>query len=228
MARRSRQLDLPMPPTWGGCRRGAGRRPVSARPGRMHAPRPEHDTRCPVHVTLRCNPSVPSLRSTRLFPWVRAAISASSHRGFRAVHFSVQADHVHLIVEADCRQSLTSGIQGLAIRCALAVNRCVGRRGKVWSGRYHARALRTPGEVRRGLVYVLLNFRKHLRAAPFIDPCSSGPWFEGWSRPTAAPIDARPVATPRTWLLAVGWRRAGGLVDWRESPAAPSRARRRT
>jgi hypothetical protein len=131
----------------------------------------------------------------------------------------VQADHVHLIVEAEGAQSLTSGIQGLAIRCALAVNRGVGHRGKVWSGRYHARALRTPSEVRRGLVYVLLNFRKHLRAAPFIDPCSSGPWFEGWARPTAVPIDARPVAAPRTWLLSVGWRRAGGPIDGREAPA---------
>jgi len=26
-----------------------------------------------------------------------------------------------------------------------------------------------------------MNFRKHLRAAPGIDPCSSGRWFDGWS-----------------------------------------------
>ena len=28
-----------------------------------------------------------------------------------------------------------------------------------------------------------------------------------------------PVARPRTWLGAVGWRRAGGLIDPREGPA---------
>ena len=112
-------------------RRGSKARQRATRA--VHAPRPEHDPRCPVHVTLRCNPGVPSLRSTRLFPRVRAAIGASGRPGFRAVHFSVQADHVHLIVEADGALSLTSGIQGLAIRCALAVNRCLGRRGKVWS-----------------------------------------------------------------------------------------------
>jgi hypothetical protein len=33
--------------------------------------------------------------------------------------------------------------------------------------------------MRLALVYVLLNFRKHLGAAPAIDPRSSGPWFHG-------------------------------------------------
>ncbi len=79
------------------------------------------------------------------------------------------------------------------------------------------------------MVYVLLNFRKHLRAAPGVDPCSSGPWFAGWAR--RAQRDDRtggaalegPVAAPRTWLAVVGWRRGGGPIDWRESPAVTPR-----
>ena len=51
--------------------------------------------------------------------------------------------------------------------------RAAGRRGRVWRSRYHSRALRTPTETRRGLVYVLLNFRKHLRASPGVDPRST-------------------------------------------------------
>ena len=74
------------------------------------------------------------------------------------------------------------------------------------------------------MVYVLLNFRKHLRAAAGVDPCSSGPWFDGWSRPTRWAGTDRPVAMPRTWLAALGWRRAGGPIDWRERPR-PSLAR---
>jgi hypothetical protein len=35
-------------------------------------------------------------------------------------------------------------VHGLAIRLALAVNRALGRRGKVVGDRYHARALTTP------------------------------------------------------------------------------------
>jgi hypothetical protein len=39
------------------------------------------------------------------------------------------------------------------------INGALGRHGRVWSDRYHARALATPREVRNALVYVLQNFR---------------------------------------------------------------------
>jgi hypothetical protein len=171
-----------------------------------------------VHVTLRAGPTLPSLRSARVFPLVRRSLAASHKEAFRVVHFSVQSDHVHLVVEGDTPLALVRGVWGLAGRCAKAINRAVGRRGRVWSSRYHARALKTPTETRRGLVYVLLNFRKHLRAAPGIDPRSSGAWFEGWRRTPTAPIEPCPVAPPTTWLAAVGWRRAGGPIGIDEHP----------
>jgi len=147
-------------------------------------------------------------------------VAAASKPFFRVVHFSVQTDHVHLLVEADGRLALTRGAQGLAIRCARAINRAVHRRGRVWQHRYHAHYLRSPREVRAAYVYVLLNFRKHLRAAPGIDPCSSGRWFDGWARPPPPQHrhESRPVVSARTWLASRGWRRAGGPIDWSESP----------
>jgi hypothetical protein len=78
--------------------------------------------------------------------------------------------------------------------------------------------------VRAGLVYVLLNFRKHLRAAPGIDPRSSGAWFDGWGKPATCPPPAPPVTPPRTWLLGLGWRRAGGPIDPGETPAGTARS----
>ncbi len=225
MARRSRQLVLPVPPSWGGRRRGAGRQPSGARPGVPHRPRARHDVRHPVHVTLRRAAAVPSLRSPRVFPLLRAALAASSRSAFRLIHFSVQIDHVHLIVEADVAQALRRGLQGLAIRCARSINRGAGRRGAVWSDRYHSRALGSPREVRRGMVYVLLNFRKHLRAAAQVDPCSSGPWFGGWVRRLPGATAPAPVAAPRTWLATAGWRRGGGPIDWHESPRTAAHPR---
>jgi hypothetical protein len=218
---RPRQLELPMPPTWGGRRAGAGRKPSGTRARPPHIPRPEHDRRHAVHVTLRAACPLVSLRSDEVFPHVRGALAASSRGAFSLLHFSVQSDHLHLIVEADSTQELSRGVQGLAVRCARAINRSIGRRGTVWSQRYHARPLGTPREVRAALVYVLLNFRKHLRAPPGIDPCSSGPWFDGWARPPPAPGQPCPVASPRTWLTSVGWRRTGGPIDCREAPAPP-------
>ena len=216
--RRPGQLLLALPCTWGGRRAGAGRKPNGTRPGLPHRPRAPHDARHPAHVTLRALFGVPSLRSEAIWPTVRDALRRSSRRSFRVLHFSVQSDHLHLIAEADSADALRRGLWGLAVRTAKAVNRRAGRRGRVWSDRYHTHALSTPREVRRAMTYVLLNFCKHLRAAPGVDPCSSGPWFDGWSRPPPAPSEGRPVAAPRTWLAAVGWRRAGGLIVFAEAP----------
>jgi len=160
-----------------------------------------------------------SFRSDSAFAALLQAFSAAIRDGFRVTHFSVQTDHVHLIVEADSSDDLRRGLNGLGCRAARALNRAWGRRGAIWGDRYHARPLRTPREMRGGLVYVLLNFRKHLRAPPCIDPRSSGAWFDGWARPPPAAAQPCPVATPRTWLGSVGWRRGGGPVDIREMPA---------
>jgi hypothetical protein len=163
-----------------------------------------------------------------MFRSIRGALARARDRfGFRLVHFSVQRDHLHLVAEASDRRALWRGMQGLSIRVAKAVNRRLDRRGKVFADRYHARALKTPRETRLALRYVLLNARKHERGEQrippgFADRCSSAPWFDGWNRPRelifgAAATDESPVATPKTWLLRTGFKRAGPL-DIDESP----------
>src|SRR5450432_1520643 len=224
--RRPWQLELPVPPDWGGARRGAGRPATTKSPGPAHVRRPPHDPRHPVHVTLRARPSVPSLRSERIFVRVRDAIGASNRSTFSVLHFSVQTDHLHLIVEADRPRALASGIRGLAIRCARAINRAASTSGPVWRHRYHSHVLSTPSEVRRAIAYVLLNFRKHLRASPGIDPRSSGSAFDGWAG-TCRPAFYGPVARPRTWLGAIGWRRAGGAIALDEAPSKTADLNRR-
>jgi hypothetical protein len=149
-------------------------------------------------------------------------LALSCRATFRVVHFSVQTDHLHVLVEADSRRALLRGIQGLAGRCARAVNRGWDRRGPVWAHRYHARPLRTPTEVRHALAYVLLNFRKHLRAPPSVDPRSSGEWFDGWRDDAIALTSLGPISRPRSWLGSVGWRRGGGPIDVREMPTRRS------
>jgi hypothetical protein len=160
-----------------------------------------------------------------VFTVVRDALAASSARGFRLLHFSVQADHLHLLVEADGHTRLVRGLQGLAIRIARAVNRALGRRGRVWGDRYHVRLLRTPREVRHALVYVLQNWRKHVPGARGHDPRSSAAWFSGWGVPAQLSSVRAPVATARTWLAAVGWR-CHGRLDVEEAPARGNGRRR--
>jgi putative transposase len=186
-----------------------------------HGTRLKINPRYPVQITIRGAPGLPSFRSPRVFGALRRAIARASVDRFRVIHFSIQQDHGHFIVEGDEPRRARGGVHGLAIRLALAVNRALGRKGKVVGDRYHARMLTSPRQVRASMVYVLLNFRKHLRAPACIDPRSSGPHFAGWDRaPVAANHDGAATALPTTWLARIGWQRAGGRLRVEEHPAA--------
>ena len=191
------------------------------RPGVPHCRRPRHPASFPIHVTLRSVAVISCLRAENVFPAVRAALTNASRRGFRVVQFSVQENHVHILVEADDAAMFTHGVRGVTIRVARAVNRALGRRGAVWGDRYHARALTTPRAVRHALVYVLMNRRKHRPDSPGMDPCSSAPWFPGWRQPLRPAPSPNPVVPARTWLASVGWRRHG-LIGLEERPRAPA------
>ncbi|MDQ3036283.1 MAG: transposase [Myxococcota bacterium] len=109
--------------SWGGRRAGAGRKPTGERAGVPHVRRASMTGREPVLVTLKVRRHVWSLRARRTFTRMVRAIGAASDRfGMRIVHFSVQRDHAHLIVEAESRASLVRGITRLERR-AEAVGR---------------------------------------------------------------------------------------------------------
>ena len=196
---------------------------VPGRPGVTHAARERLSGREPVHVTLHVCDDEPNLRRNGLHAPILEVLRRSSRKdGFRVCQFAVLGNHVHLLVEADSAERLARGMQSLAVRLARRVNQVTGRRVRFFSDRYHAHVLRTPTEVHRALAYVLLNQRKHeaerssYRPAPAVDAFSSGAWFAGWD---ATPWNAAglrrahapPVAEPRTWLLATGWRRLGAI-----------------
>jgi REP element-mobilizing transposase RayT len=220
-----RQLELKLK-TWGGKRKGAGRKPKGEKAGVSHARRPVVTRHTPAHVTLRLANGLPSLRTPAYAQAVRAALAAGREAfGFRLVHFSIQSNHLHLIVEATNNTALARGMKGLSVRVARAVNRRRRRTGKVFADRHHLHVLRTPREARHGLVYVLNNGRKHSaidRRVRF-DPCSSASFFAGWRGIAGASLDASaPVRAPRSWLLQTGWKRHG-LIDPFEMPRCPKR-----
>ena len=157
---------------------------------------------------------LPSMRKQDAYELVRDCFARGKERpGFRLVHYSVQGNHLHLIVEASDRRALARGMQGLMVRIARRLNRLWDRGGTLFADRYHAHVLRTPREVRNALNYVLANARNHgRRLAQGIDHYASGWWFDGWrEKPTMKGLEGieRPVATARTWLLNEGWRRHG-------------------
>src|SRR5438309_517411 len=148
--------------TWGGARKGAGRKPTRERAGVVHRRRPVLKKRFPVHVTWRMTNGVWNLRSRRCFTALSRAFWGGANRfGFKLVHYSVQGNHVHLLVEAQNERALSRGMCGLGVRVAKSLNRVMKRRGKVLDDRYHGHILRTPTELRRAREYLLQDARKH-------------------------------------------------------------------
>jgi hypothetical protein len=137
------------------------------------------------------------VRNLRKLPCLRViekAFNASRGRfGLRLNHFSVQSNHLHLIVETTDREALGRAMKGLNVRIAKGLNRLMGRSGRVVGDRYHARSLKTPAEVRNAVEYVLRNWNKHTGRGGLDPYCSL----------------ARPdlVVAPLTWLLLHGRER---------------------
>jgi len=164
----------------------------------------------------------------------RAFVAGCKRDGFRIIDWSIQNDHLHLVVEARDKKSLARGMQGFCVRVARGLNALLDRTGSVFAERYSARELKSPREARNCRAYVMNNARRHDAQRgleweedeeDMVDPYSSWAWFDGWrdcprqllEEARAGPEAERPVAKATSWLLREGWRRHG-LVALDEIP----------
>ena len=189
---------------------------------------------------LRLSAAVGRLRRRSAYQAFRRALLTSLARAdFRVIHVSIQAQHVHLICEADDRIALANGVRGLSISAAHRLNAAIAhdrgrprRRGRVFVDRYHATAIASPKHVRTELAYVLNNWRKHredraglAQRRGKVDPYSSAIAFPGWAGRVGVPFawprgyEPLPVSYPTTWLLTDGWKR-WGAVGLEERPGS--------
>lgn len=197
-----------------------GERAQKRRSGIPHVRRENFSASSPVHVTVRVCKGVPRLQSRVGMRVIRAAFSVARERlGMRITQYSIQANHIHLIVEATDRHALSRAMKGLCVRIARRLNRATGRKGQVFADRYHAHILRTPNEVRNAVRYVINNSRTHAKRAGrrwrwVIDPYAGGPcpktFFESCQRL---------ISEPRSYLLRVAWN-----LPWVRRQAPFSRA----
>jgi hypothetical protein len=137
--------------TWGGRRPGAGRKPNGEKAGVSHLRRARLDPNHPLHVILRPQKDVPSLKAKAAAKIVFEAVAETHHRGARVVHVSILPDTLQFIVEVDGNRALWRALQGLSVRIARRLNRHFERDGSFFMDRYEARPLRTADAVRQTL-----------------------------------------------------------------------------
>lgn len=143
----------------------------------------------------------PKVRSQRCFRPIVLELAHASRCALRIVHFSIQCDHIHLIVEGDDRRAMSNGLRTLFARIASRLNAVMGARSPRFTDRYHEHILATPREVRNAVYYVLGNHAHHLvRRGQMVDAHAPDPFSS---------VVCAAVVAPTSWLLREGWTRAG-------------------
>ena len=138
--------------THGGRRPKCGRKRIHSK-GVSHNKREKVKSSTPLHVNFKYKLAVKNKEGLKA---LHKAIKNARTRGLRVIHFSLQHNHIHLIVEASNNSALTKGMRSLTITLAKALNK-----GRVQLQRYHLHVLRSRRETKNAIHYVLFNERKH-------------------------------------------------------------------
>lgn len=138
----------------GGRRPGSGRKRIHSK-GVAHRSREKVTTRTPVHINFKYRTPIKNKQCLKLLK--KAIVNARSH-GLRIIHFSLQSNHIHLLIESESNEILTRGMRSLTVTIAKGL-----KAGRVQLERYHLHVLRTIREAKNAAQYVLFNQQKHER-----------------------------------------------------------------
>ena len=137
-----------------------------------------------VHVCIKLQRCLPSLRRASEFELLEERFRLVKERfGCKLRQFSVQSDHIHLVIETETTSDLSRYMQGLQIRFAKALNKLWRRTGRVFADRFYASLCHSLQKLRATIRYVLNNGQRHGAWDPLTnrpDPYSSGPWYVRW------------------------------------------------
>lgn len=172
--------------------------------------------------SLSSTRATPQCASPKQLVLTAMAAEVAARSATRAEDVSSRGRHCASVAGGSSpEETLRSGLIGLATALAKRLNRMLGRRGRLWDGRHHRRDLESPTAVRRALVYVLQNHVHHgLATRGSLDRFSSASSLPVWTVGAASHASALPASRrPQSWLLATGWRCAGGLLRPDEAPS---------
>ena len=115
----------------------------------------------PAHVVVKVARGLPKLRFPDTLEVIEDCVEDSHKDGFEILEYTILDTHIHLLVEACSKGSLSRGMQGFNIRLAKALNKLWKREGTVIPERYWSRFITTVAEYYRVLRYILHNARNH-------------------------------------------------------------------
>lgn len=147
--------------------KGAGRPSIHDR-GIRHIARDEIKRLTVLHLTVKIDKTKAGLKNKEALKLLHKSILKARKQGLAIIHYTLERDHVHLMVEASNNAILGKGMQAFGITLSKGVNKIKSLKGRVFKTRYHFRKLKTSAEIRNALNYILGNAVKH-RSSSFVN-----------------------------------------------------------
>ena len=151
--------------------KGAGR-PAKHDKGVRHTEREAITKMSALHLTIKIEKNKAGLRSKAVLSLLHKAIKRARVVGLGIVHYTLEHDHIHMLVEAEDNVALGRGMQSFGICFSKGINKLKNASGQVYKSRYHLRILKTPSEVKNVINYILNNSVKH-KASSFVNTFNS-------------------------------------------------------
>lgn len=153
-------------------RKRAGRPPVNDA-GIRHTSRPVISKPASLHLTIKVKRNKADIKNKAVLAILKKAILNARLKGLKVIHYSLEFDHVHLLIEADNNKILGKGMQAFGVTLAKAINKLWRLGGGVYKHRYHFRRITGSKDLRNVMNYIFKNGVKHKTAKSIINPFNS-------------------------------------------------------
>ncbi|MEA9355221.1 transposase [Bacteriovorax sp. PP10] len=122
-----------------------------------------------LHLTIKVRENKADIQNKRILKALHNAIRRARLKGLKIVHYTLEYNHVHLLVESMDNKILHKGMQAFGITIAKAINKIKRTKGAVYKNRYHLRVIDSPRQLKNVLHYIFSNGIKHKRTKSQID-----------------------------------------------------------
>lgn len=113
------------------------------------------------------------IQNKRILKALHHAIRKARAKTLKVVHYTLEYNHIHLLVEVESHVHLGKAMQAFGISLAKNINKAKAIKGSVYKHRYHLRKITTPAELKNVLHYIFSNGVKHKRTNHILDMYNS-------------------------------------------------------
>jgi REP element-mobilizing transposase RayT len=153
-------------------RKGAGR-PAKNDKAIRHTARPFFTKTRSFMITVKVKKNKAEIRNKTVLHILKRAIQNARRQGLSVIHYTLEYDHAHLLIEAENNVMLGKGMQAFGVTFAKAINRARKQSGTVYKNRYHFSRITTPTQLKNVMNYIFTNGKKHGRTKDIVNGFNS-------------------------------------------------------